>query len=69
MFNQRMRQHAHEQGFILNEYSLRKLGVTGKILFTHVWILFISNHPSPLNSIHTDTFTFLKVPHAIQGDS
>jgi DNA polymerase beta len=29
LFNQEMRRHAHENGFILNEYSLRKLGTTG----------------------------------------
>jgi len=30
MFNKNMRQHALEQGFTLNEYCLRPVGVTGR---------------------------------------
>lgn len=33
LFNKQMRDHALHQGFTLNEYTLRPMGSTGKMLY------------------------------------
>jgi len=33
LFNKQMREHAINQGFTLNEYTLRPMGSTGKMLY------------------------------------
>lgn len=50
MFNKAMRAHALEQGFTLNEYCIRPLGSTGKIIYH---ILLIPWHMISFNKFST----------------
>lgn len=51
VFNKRMRAHALEKGFILNEYSLRHIGVTG-----------VPGEPVPISN-EEDIFLYLDYPY------
>ena len=49
MFNKRMRAHALEQGFTINEYSIRPLGSTGLFYFRFSAVNEILNTTLVLN--------------------
>lgn len=51
MFNQLMRRHALDQGFTLNEYSLRPIGSTG-----------VAGEPVPI-TCERDVFEYINMPY------